>query len=137
MLRQLGDGFAALRQPQWFSGLGADVRVAIRALVRRPWSTLAIAGTLALGLGATTTIYAVFNYVLFRPVPGVASHAQFISINFLTAGRVMRSNPRPETLPALREAASAAGLNQLAGSCCETQLAVSTTGGSEPTFEGP
>src|SRR5690606_1398859 len=51
--------------------LGSDVRQALRALRHHPWSTATIVVTLALGIGASATVYAVFNYALLRPVPGI------------------------------------------------------------------
>ena len=62
------------------SGLATDLRLALRAFRRQPGSSVAIVLTLALGIGATTAVYAVFNYVLFRPVPGVADEARLISV---------------------------------------------------------
>src|SRR5258708_8006847 len=101
-----------------FAGLRADVRVAIRMLARDPWSTLSIAATLALGIGATTAIYAVFNYALFRPAPGVRSEATLITVSFEPPGRTARAYGNRAALPAMRMAGSAAGLEWFADSCC-------------------
>ena len=46
-----------------------DLRPALRTMVRRPWSATAIAGTLALGVGATTLVFTFVNGVLLRPLP--------------------------------------------------------------------
>ncbi len=45
------------------------VRAAIRSLLRQPSFTLAAAGTLAVGIAATTTLFTTVNAALLRPLP--------------------------------------------------------------------
>lgn len=46
-----------------------DLRQGVRQLVRRPAFTLAAVGSLALGIGLTTTLFSVVNAVLLRDTP--------------------------------------------------------------------
>ena len=51
------------------AGLWQDLRYAVRMLRRNPGFTALAVVTLALGVFATTTVYAIVDNVLFRPVP--------------------------------------------------------------------
>jgi predicted permease len=52
-----------------------DLRYSIRSLRRAPGFTILASGTLALGIGATTAIFAVVNGVLIKPLPYPNSEA--------------------------------------------------------------
>ena len=47
----------------------ADLRYAFRGLLRTPSFAVAVISVLALGVGATTTIFSIVNSVLLRPLP--------------------------------------------------------------------
>lgn len=46
-----------------------DVRFGLRILARNPGSTMLIVSLLALGTGASTTIFSLFDAILLRPLP--------------------------------------------------------------------
>jgi predicted permease len=49
--------------------LTRDVRLSLRSMRRTPALTLAVLGTLAIGIGANTAIFSVINGVLIKPLP--------------------------------------------------------------------
>jgi len=59
------------------------MRTAIRGVLRRPGYSFGVIATLAIGIGANTAIFSVFNWILFRPVPGVARPGELVTIRFV------------------------------------------------------
>jgi putative ABC transport system permease protein len=53
----------------WLANLVADVRYAIRTLRRTPGFTTVAVMTLAVGIGATTSIYSIVDRILLQPLP--------------------------------------------------------------------
>ena len=72
---------------------GGDVRYAARALLRSPLFAAVALLTLAIGSGATTTVFSVVNSVLLKPLP----------------------YPQPEELVAIWHTAPGAGLADVGG----------------------
>ena len=69
-LRDLNDRHARVRaRSQWLSDLRNDLRLGFRLLGRRPLFAIAVIATLALGIGASTTIYGLVHGVLLRQLP--------------------------------------------------------------------
>ena len=50
----------------------ADLRTAVRSLLREPGFVLLAIVTLGVGVGSTATVFGMVNQLLLRPVPGVA-----------------------------------------------------------------
>jgi predicted permease len=60
--------------------LWQDVRFGARLLMKRPGFTLVIALTLALGIGANTTMFSLLDAVFLRPLPGIAEAERIVQI---------------------------------------------------------
>jgi putative ABC transport system permease protein len=85
-----------LRARRALPGLDAiarDVRHSARQLRRTPWFTLAAALTLALGIGASTAVFAVLDMVVLRPLP-YADSARLMAFRSIDR----RGTPHPTSL---------------------------------------
>jgi hypothetical protein len=62
-------------------GLLQDVRYGLRAFLRAPGFTALAVVTLALGIGANTTIFSWINSTLLNPIPGARDASQLVLID--------------------------------------------------------
>lgn len=65
--------------------IGRDVRIAVRGLQRTPGFTAIVVLTLAIGVGATTAVFALASSLLLRPIPGVRDSAELIVVQLVDA----------------------------------------------------
>jgi len=70
------------RRGQWWSGIGRDVRIAVRAHIRRPQFAVIVVFTLALGVGASATVFSFADQLLLTPVPGVSEEQTLATVTF-------------------------------------------------------
>ena len=76
----------------------ADVRYAVHGLLRTPTVTLVAAGSLALGIGANTAVFAAANALFFAPAAGVSNMHQLVEICRTTNGAGCDRLPYPTYL---------------------------------------
>ena len=93
------------------------------------------AATLALVIGATSAVYAVFNTFLFRPVPGVFGESTTITVRFRTSGRGASAFGHQAGLVAMRDAAAGGGLEKLGHQCCYDSLSIATEADAQSDLE--
>ena len=92
-----------------------DLRYAVRGLLRSPGFTLAVVATLALGIGANTTMFGVIDTTLLRPPAHVDAPSRvarlYFRVNMMGEDRVNPSTAFPalEALGGVRAFAAVAG----------------------------
>lgn len=95
-----------------FDSCRYEFRQAMRALARRPGPTAVTVLVMAVGIGATTGVFSVANWLLIRPVPGVAVPEEIVTIHIQPrngAGLFPTSFPVYQALTDLPSIAGLAG----------------------------
>jgi predicted permease len=77
------------------STFAQDVKYALRVLVKAPGYALVTILTLALGIGANTTIFSWINGSLLNPVPGIANQGEMVALSLSQDA----TSPFPFTYP--------------------------------------
>ncbi len=108
------------------TSLWLDVRYALRMIARAPAYAAIVIVTLALGIGANTTIFSWINASLLNPVPGVADPGQVVSLSLGSSG----VTPFPFTYPDLE--ALRAGQRTFTGLTAVNIASMSLTGAGTP-----
>ena len=90
--------------------LAQDLRYGARQLRRNPLSTLTAVLTLAIGIGANTTVFTLANALLWRKPVGVANPGRLIDIGFSFKGQGFGSASYPEYLDIVRRATTLEGV---------------------------
>ena len=103
-----------------------DVRYSLRMIVKAPGFAAIAILTLALGIGANTTIFSWINSALLNPVPGLARPSEVVSLTLSKPG----DNPFPFTYPDLE--AMRNGQKSFTGITACSFAQMSLTGKSKP-----
>jgi predicted permease len=100
------------------------MRHAVRLLCKNPAFTFIAVLTMALGIGANTTVFSVVNAILLRPLPGIFEPGRLVSVSRLQDGNVFDNFGYPDYLDYRDRARSLAGL----AGFCTAPLSITTDG---------
>jgi predicted permease len=82
----------------WLSDGWRDIRHAARLLRRTPIVTVTATLSLAVGIGANSTVFTIANALLFRPPPGVAAPSRLVDIGRTRDGAGFGPSSYPDYL---------------------------------------
>jgi predicted permease len=80
----------------WIEDLLRDVRFGVRTMTRNPGFTWVAVLTLAVGIGATATVFAWIHAVLLQPLGGVSDPSRLVTLESVTAGGDWVPNSYPD-----------------------------------------
>lgn len=113
-----------------FHALDQDIRYAFRAFFAGRSFTLAVVGSLAIGIGATTAAFTMVNAALFRPFPEVQAQEELVQVKITPRQRVWFQTSWTD-YEILRSGISALQSLSIAHT---TMFAVAPGGGAEPRY---
>jgi putative ABC transport system permease protein len=119
-----------LNEASMMETLRQDLRYALRTLQATPTVTLVAALVIAIGVGATTTMFSVANALLLRPPVGVVEPERLVTIHALAKDG---SGYHSFSYPDYQDFAAADG--GLSGVAAYSPLAASLRTGDEPRLE--
>src|SRR5262249_19432995 len=103
-----------------------DVRYSLRMIAKAPGYAIPAILTLALGIGANTTIFSWINAALLNPVPGLTNASEVVSLTLSKPG----DSPFPFTYPDLEAVRD--GQQSFTGIAGCNFVAISLTGKGNP-----
>jgi predicted permease len=99
-----------------------DLLHAVRLLRKNPGFTFVAVLTMALGIGANTTVFSVVNAILLRPLPGIAEPGRLVSVSRIQDGNFFDNFGYPDYLDYRDRSRSFAGL----AAYCTAPLSLTT-----------
>ncbi len=119
----------------FFEDLSRDVRYAARTMRKNPLFVLFVVATLALGIGANTTIFSVINTLILNPLPVPQSSKLFALSGSETKATAKSSAALPLSYLNLRDfGARNESFESLAGYTAPSVLTRQAQGGSQRMF---
>jgi len=93
------------------AGVWGDIRFGARMLRRSPGFTITAALTIALGIGANTTIFSILNALLLRPLAGTVRPNELVQLGRTQQGQGFDTFSYPDYLDYSSSARSLAGIS--------------------------
>jgi putative ABC transport system permease protein len=126
---QLGEACRDARGLAWWDALRGDLRYGFRQLRMNPGFSVAAIATLALGIGATASVFAVFDAVLLRPLPFSAPDRLFSLYEVNTRANIGRTRATPLNFLDWQQKATL-----ISGMAAHIGTGFTLTGSGEPAF---
>lgn len=126
---QLGEACRDARGLGWWDALRGDLRYGLRQLRTHPGFSFAAIATLALGIGATSAVFAVFDAVLLRPLPFNAPDRLYALYEVNSRGNIGRTRATPLNFLDWQQQAKS-----FSGMAAHIGTGFTLTGSGEPAF---